>query len=79
MIVQDAEQGQESMAVPQVPVMPLPGMPGADQVLAQSPPACHHTTACLQLYQLETHRRIVTCSAGADCTAAFEYPLLRRL
>ena len=30
--VQDGEQGQESMAVPQVPVLGLPGMPGADQV-----------------------------------------------
>ena len=30
--IQEAEDGQESLAVPQVPVLALPGMPGADQV-----------------------------------------------
>ncbi len=36
--MQEAEEGQESLAVPQVPVLALPGMPGAD--LVPCPASC---------------------------------------
>ena len=51
--MQEAEEGQDSLAVPQVPVLALPGMPGADQVSCQvscvlsSLPSHVHTLHCL--------------------------------